>query len=321
MAGMKSVLVTLPITDAHRAQLEQAVMQSGTPCALMHEPDPTDEQLAGVHGIIGMVPVERLAAATSLEWLQLSWAGAGPYCAPGALPAGVVLTNASGAYGLTCSEHMVAFTFELVRRFPEYHRNHARHGWEAAGPITSVEGSTVVVLGMGDIGGSYARKMHALGARVIGVARTAHETPACAERMATVEELDEVLPEADIVAMALPGAPGTEHIIDERRLRLMKPGAFLLNVGRGNAIDPAGLKAVLADGLLGGVALDVTEPEPLPPDDELWDYDRVFITPHVSGQLFLTKTLDNVIDIAAANLQAWLSGQPLTHVVNRELGY
>ena len=321
MNGTKNVLVTLPISDQHRAQLEQAAMQAGAPCMFVCEENPTDSQIAAANVIIGMVPVERLAAAASLEWLQLSWAGAGPYCADGALPDGVILTCASGAYGLTCSEHMIAFTFELVRRFPEYHRNHAEHGWQAAGTITSVEGSTVVVLGMGDIGGSYARKMHALGARVIGVARTAHETPEFAERMVTVAELDEVLPEADIVAMALPGSAGTAHIIDERRLRLMKPGAFLLNVGRGNAIDPHGLKAVLAEGLLGGVALDVTEPEPLPADDELWNYDRVFITPHVSGQLFLTKTLDRVINIAAENLQAWLSGQPLSRVVNRILGY
>lgn len=321
MADPKTILVTLPITKAQKDQLENAAAETDGACSFVYAAEPTDQQLAEANVIIGMVPVERLGTATSLEWLQLSWAGAGPYCAPGALPSDVVLTCASGAYGLTCSEHMLAFTFDLIRRFPEYHRNQAQRVWKAAGAITSVEGSTVVVLGTGNIGGDYARKMHALGARVIGVSRTAHQVPEYAERMVTIGELDEVLPEADIVAMALPGSPSTVHVMNERRLRLMKPNAYLLNVGRGNAIDSTGLKKVLADGLLAGVALDVTEPEPLPADDELWGYERVFITPHISGQLFLPETLNRIVGIAAENLQAWLTGQPLIKVVNRELGY
>ena len=321
MAACTNILVPLALTQPQRSTLEKAAEGTGTACSFVYAPKPSDDQLAAANVIIGMVPPERLPLATSLAWLQLSWAGAGPYCAPGVIPDDVVLTCASGAYGLTCSEHMLAFTFDLVRRFSEYHRNREQRVWQAAGAITSVEGSTVVVLGLGDIGGAYARKMHALGARVIGVRRAVKAVPDYAERVATIHELDEVLPEADIVAMALPGSAGTAHVLDERRLRLMKPTAYLLNVGRGNAIDPAGLKAVLADGLLAGVALDVTEPEPLPPDDELWSYDRVFITPHVSGQLFLPETLNRIVDIAANNLRAWLSGKALDHVVNRDLGY
>ena len=319
MTEAKNILVVLPLSQRQQQRLEAAVGAAHARFAYVDQP--SAEQLSNANIIIGMVPVSLLPQAKQLEWMQLSWAGAGPYCAPGALPEDVVLTCASGAYGLACSEHMLAFTFDLLRRFPEYHRNQARHVWKTAGHITSVEGSTVVVLGMGDIGGDYARKMNALGARVIGVRRTQKPAPDYAERVVTIDELDSVLPEADIVAMALPGSDATAHIIDERRLRLMKPAAYLLNVGRGNAIEFAGLKKVLQEGLLAGVALDVTDPEPLPAEDWLWSCERVFITPHVAGQLLLPETLERVVGIAADNLAAWFAGKPLAHVVDRALGY
>ncbi len=319
MAEAKNILVALPLSQAQKERLEAAAV--GANARFVYAEQPNDEQLACANVIIGMVPVEKLPAAEQLEWLQLSWAGAGPYCAPDALPANVTINCASGAYGLACSEHMLAFTFDLLRRFPEYHRNLAQRVWKTAGHITSVEGSTVVVLGMGDIGGDYARKMNALGARVIGVRRTQKPAPAYAERVVTVDELEEVLPDANIGAMALPGSDATAHIIDERRLRLMKPNAYLLNVGRGNAIEFAGLKKVLQEGLLAGVALDVTDPEPLPADDWLWGCERVFITPHVAGQLLLPETLERVVGIAADNLAAWFADKPLAHVVDRALGY
>ena len=123
------------------------------------------------------------------------------------------------------------------------------------------------VLGLGDIGGDYARKVHALGAHVIGVRRTNRNKPDYLDEQHTMDDLDTLLGRADIVAMVLPGGSTTNHIMDERRLRLMKKGAYLINVGRGNAIDPAALKAVLKDGHLGGCGLDVTEPEPLPPEE------------------------------------------------------
>jgi phosphoglycerate dehydrogenase-like enzyme len=121
--------------------------------------------------------------------------------------------------------------------------------------------------------------------------------------------------------MVLPGGDATRHILDERRMRLMKKGAYLINDGRGNAIDPAGLKAVLKDGHLGGAGLDVTEPEPLPADDELWDMDNVIITPHIAGQFLLASTFEKIVKIAGENLHAYVTGGELRHVVNRRVGY
>ena len=316
---MKKVLVTIPVNDRHKEQLEEA-LRGGAACDLVYaSPESvTDEQLESAHAIMGVVFPDQIAKTRNLEWLQLNSAGYDVFVKPGVLPESVILTNASGAYGLAVGEHMLALTFALVRRFPEYARKQHMHEWGSVGNISSIEGSTVLVLGVGDIGGFYARKMHALGATVLGVRRTLREP--CEEYLAeqhTMADLDGLLPRADILAMVLPGGPETDHVIDERRLRLMKPGAYLLNVGRGNAIDPAALKTVLEEGLIGGVALDVTEPEPLPADDELWDDPRVLITPHVAGYYFLAETTNRVVDIAAANLRAWTHGEPLTHVVER----
>lgn len=270
-------------------------------------------------GEAGAAPQEK---APHLLWLQLAWAGADAYTAPGVLTDDTILTCSSGAYGTSVSEHMLALTMMLVRRLDEYGRQQARHVWKDLGRVTSVEDAVVLVLGLGDIGGRYAEKMHALGAHVIGVRRHLHGSKAAyLEEEHTMDDLDQLLPRADIVAMVLPGGVATVHVMNESRLRLLKKGAYLINAGRGNAIDLAALRKVLQEGKLGGVGLDVTEPEPLPQEDPLWDMDRVVITPHVAGKYNLQKTVDHIVRIAGENLHAFTHGQPLQHVVDRKTGY
>lgn len=342
MAERKNILVTIPATVAHRQQLESAVAGGMYDCSFEYTlPGGMDsvkvgpgesiahalmagidgQAVSGKHVIVGSVPAVVLRSADSLEWLQLSWAGADAYCAPGVLPEHVQLTNASGAYGLSCSEHLLAQTFALLRHIPEYVRNQEKHLWRQNEHIRSVEGSTVLVMGLGDIGGSYARKVKALGAYVIGLRRSAGAVPEYCDEVATLDQLDAVLPRADIVANSLPGGEQTAGLLNEERLRSMKSHALFVNVGRGDVLDQEAAKRVLADGHLGGLALDVFVEEPLPENDELWENDRVLVTPHVAGQFFLESTLDRVVDIAAENLQAWSRGEDLTHVVNRSLGY
>ena len=189
------------------------------------------------------------------------------------------------------------------------------------GNMVAVVSNGTAVLGLGDIGGDYARKVHALGAHVIGVRRTNRNKPDYLDEQHTMDDLDTLLGRADIVAMVLPGGSATNHIMDERRLRLMKKGAYLINVGRGNAIDPDGLYKVLKDGHLGGCGLDVTEPEPLPADSPLWELENLVITPHVAGNFFLPETFERIIRIAGENLAAWANGTPYRNVVDFTTGY
>ena len=231
------------------------------------------------------------------------------------------MTNAAGAYDTAVSEHMLAMTFALIRRFGQYMRNQVNHQWQKMGNIISVKNSKILILGNGRIGNDYARQVKALGAYTIGINRTGKCSSEYIDEQFSIDKLDEVIGRADIIAMVLPGGEATRHIINADRFSKMKRGAYIINVGRGNAIDFDALKSALKTGSLGGAALDVTEPEPLPADDELWDFDNVIITPHAAGQLFLPETLDNIVEIAGKNLSRYLHNEPLTNIVNRELGY
>lgn len=286
-----------------------------------HEDDATAEDVKGKEIVVGSIPPKAFKGADELKFVQLNSAGAERYVAPGIIPDGVVIANGAGAYGLAVAEHMAAMTFTLIRHFSEFRVQQTRHEWKELGRIISVENSTIAVLGLGDIGGRYAKMMNALGAHVIGLRKTDKPKPDYIEDQYTIDRLDEIIGRADIIAMVLPGGKDTENIIDARRISLMKDGVYLINVGRGSSVNPDALKAALKSGKIAGAALDVTSPEPLPKDDELWDMENVLITPHIAGKLFLDKTVENLIEIGSANIRAYLTGGEYRHLVNRKAGY
>lgn len=318
---MKNILVTIPVEERHKEYLEK----KGPGCRFSYiKPSAvTEEALAQAQIIIGNVKPGLLKSAGNLEWIQLNTAGSDSYCQPGILKPGTLLTNSTGAYGLAISEYMAGMTFMLMKRFDQYYLNQTEHQWKDEGKVTSVYGSTTLVVGLGDIGGEYAKRMKALGSYTIGVRRTGGEKPDYLDELYTSESLDELLPRADIAALSLPNSSATRHIMDERRLRLMKKGAILINVGRGSAIDQDALCKVLEEGHLGGCAVDVTEPEPLPPDHPLWNAPRMVITPHTSGQYHLPETFERIVKIAGENLEKFLAGDTdqMKNVVDFETGY
>jgi phosphoglycerate dehydrogenase-like enzyme len=174
---------------------------------------------------------------------------------------------------------------------------------------------------MGDIGSSFARKAHALGAEVYGIRRTPHDCPEYLKGLGTMEDLDTYLPLADIVAVSLPETKETIHLFTKERLLRMKKGALLINVGRGSAIDTEALIQVMKEGHLGGVHLDVTEWEPLPKNCELWTCKNVYITPHISGKFNAQVTYDRVLSIFHTNLLHYCAHEPLEHLVDKKAGY
>ena len=318
---MKKILIAMPLEQRHRDYLQKQVEGHEVEIKFADADTLTFDDVKDVKCIIGSIKRKFVKAAENLEWLQIIYAGADLYTVPGLLKPETILTNAAGAYNTEVAEHMLAMTFSLVRHFSQYMRNQVKHVWKQLGSVTSVKGSTVLILGLGRIGNSYAQKVKSLGAHVIGVKRTIGNKPDYVDELYTIEELDSVIGRADIVAMVLPGVKGTENIMNAERFDKMKHGAYLINVGRSNAIDQDALKAALKSGQLAGAALDVTEPEPLPADDELWNFENVIITPHIAGHLFLEEARECIVEIVGNNLQNWLNGKPLNNVVNRELGY
>lgn len=297
----------MPVQSRHKAYLEQI----GRDCLFSYVPGSqvTEEMIQDADIIIGNVNSGLLREPRRLKWLQLNAAGADNHCRPGVLRPGTILTNATGAYGLAISEHLLGMTLMLLKRLDQYYDNQKEQLWKDEGTVSTVYGSTTVVLGLGDIGSEYAARMRALGSYVIGIRRTPGPKPDCVDEICTVEQLDEVLPRADFAAMALPNTPQTYHIMDERRLRMMKRGAILVNAGRGTAIDQDALCRVLREGHLGGCGVDVTDPEPLPADHPLWSAPRMLITPHISGGYHMQETFERIVRIAGGNLEKFLAGR------------
>ncbi len=280
--------------------------------------DISPEELADVQVFVGDIRPCLSDLMPKLRFVQLFSAGANGF---DLLPENVMLANAYGAYGGSIAEHMLTTTLMAMKRIPEYLHMQDRKGWELLTDIIRFEGSKILSVGMGAIGTAYIKKAAALGAVCYGVRRTVHDRPEFVRELVTPEEMDALLPEMDVVALSLPGTDSAAGMFDERRLRLMKQSAILLNVGRGNAVVTDDLIRVMAEGRLRAACLDVMDPEPLPEDHPLWTAPRVWITPHISGGYRAGVNYDRVISTAVQNLTLVLQGKPPIHVVDRNLGY
>ena len=219
------------------------------------------------------------------------------------------------------SEHILMVLLMLLRRMPEYQTDLSQRQWTYHAPIRSIIGSHIVVLGTGDIGSNTARRLKALGASVTGVCRSGKSGEPAFDRVLPTAELDSVLPTADALVMALPSTPETVGILSRERISLLPEHAYVVNVGRGSAIDQQALCDALRTGKLAGAALDVMTPEPLPTDDPLWDCPNIIITPHVSGNMSLGLTCDIDVDMFCADLERYAAGKPLHNLVDRIRGY
>lgn len=310
------ILVLLEGSGEQYALLRQAVPGAD----FIFDAAPTEEAVREAEVIVGNPPTAWLRGAEALRLLQLETAGANPYLED-VLPSRAVLCNAAGAYGPAIAEHMLALLLCLYKRLPAYEENRKAALWRDEGTVRTVEDSAVLVVGLGDIGREFARRVHALGATVRGVKRTPGDAPEYLAGLYPLDRLDELLPRADTVFLSLPSTPKTRGLFGRERLEQMKPGAVLLNAGRGDAVDSDTLAACLRSGRLGGAGLDVTDPEPLPPEHPLWQAPNLLITPHVSGGHHAAGTVDRIFRIAAGNLRAYAAGTPLTHRVDLREGY
>ncbi len=323
---MKKILITMTVDDSFREKMlavadpnEYELIFKGN--AAKGEADIDAVDVKDVSAVLGHLPPRLMQCAEKLEWLQTQSAGVDRYLSPPILPERVTLTNAVGGYGVAVSEHMTALTLSVMKNLPIYSRSQGSRTWlRGSRNARQIEGSTVLVLGMGNIGSNYARQMKGLGCHVIGVRRnTDKPMPEYFEEQYSLDQLDSVLPRADVVAMIVPGGDPTRGMIDARRIALMKDGAVIVNAGRGVSIDTAALVEALKSGKLSGAGLDVTDPEPLNEENELWNLDNVIITPHVAGMLEGNR--DRVSSVLLENLRRYCSGEPLMNVVDKVLGY
>jgi phosphoglycerate dehydrogenase-like enzyme len=233
------------------------------------------------------------------------------------VPEGVILCGASGAHDIAVAEWVVAMLLTLRRRLPEFYELQKQGLWDSnaggwittgpplIGPVDDLDGANVLILGHGSIGRALAARLAPFGAHVVGIARHARadtEPPASLSRL---------LPEADAVVLLLPLTPETKGAVDARFLAQMKERALLINAARGGIVDMDALLDALYAGRI-RAALDVTDPEPLPPEHPLWQAPNVLITPHVAGAV--PRWPDRAYRLAGEQLRRYAAGKPLLNV-------
>lgn len=309
------------ITDAHRRQIDAAAEKHGFSVRYYQTKADASGHLADCEVLFGHWR-SLLKEAPMLKWYCCSYAGVDPYQPPFRFPEGVLLTNSSGAYGVTISEHIMMVTLMLQRRMLDYAQIVRDRGWTNDLPVRSIQGSRLTLLGTGDIGTTFAKRAKALSpASVTGVNRSGRVPDPVYDRVVPMAELDRVLPETDILVMSLPSTPETVGILSRERLALLPESAILVNVGRGSAIDQDALMDALNAGRLAGAALDVMTPEPLPADHPLWTTKNLLITPHVAGNMTLGYTCNKTVSMFCDDLENYAEGRPLKHLVDLKRGY
>lgn len=255
------------------------------------------------------------------RWLQLLSAGYELLLAHG-VPETVRVSNAGSVWSPMVAEHAFALMLALQRRLPQVLAAQAAGRWDdrIREDMGLLIGGCLVIVGMGSIGTELARRARAFGMRVVGVSRRGLPHPD-ADAVLPLARLHEALREADVVAMAVPLSPASTHLIDAAALAACQPRAVLVNVARGTVVDTEALMAALRSGALAGAALDVTDPEPLPPGHVLWQLPNVIVSPHIGGaapERYNARLVEHVV----RNVRAWLQGAPLndrvpTHELHR----
>lgn len=266
-------------------------------------------------------PPELFAAAPRLRWLHLSGAGTEHVLTPEVVASEIIVTNSRGVHGAFMAEWTLAALFYLSQRFSEIEQ--WRHDRDWKGHKDQVQrsrfllrGRRALVLGYGEVGKSVAALLHAVGLECEAVATTARQA---AIPVHAPDSLPSLLPRCDVVVVALPLTERTRGLIDGGFLSCIRPGSLLVNIARGRIVDEPALIAALNSGNLGYAALDVFDTEPLPPESPLFNLANAFLAPHVSGN-FPSYSQD-VNALFLANLRAYIAGEPLQFVVDKQRGY
>jgi phosphoglycerate dehydrogenase-like enzyme len=282
--------------------------------------DILESSLQTAHIMIGVPPHrERLRHyAPHLRWLHATSAGVDGFFPLDWLPRAVTFTNNRGAHGVKAEQYMRMALTMLHTRMPEIIANQRERRWQQVF-TPCIAGKTALIVGLGDLGEAAARAARQLGMKVLGVRRRTKKSRH-ADAVYPYTELDAVLPLADCVVLAVPLTPETRHLLDRRRLDLMKPDAGVINIARAPVVDCAALCGKLHRNELAGAILDVVDPEPLPAGSPLWDTPNLVITPHIScddGEHYIDLSLDLWFE----NLARFLVQKPLKNRVDRKLGY
>jgi phosphoglycerate dehydrogenase-like enzyme len=284
------------------------------------------QEIADTEVFIGWsLKPEQLASARQLKWIHSPAAAVHQLMFPEMVRSDVIITNAREVHGPVVAEHAIALVLALAKRLPQamsYQRQKLwaqQRLWNERPRPREIADATVVVVGMGSIGREFTMRARALGMRVVAVRENPEKGSSGADAVYGTSELEQVLPQADFVLLCTPVTAATTALMNHHRLSLMKPDAYLLNVGRGPLVDEAALLDALRRRVIAGAALDVFVEEPLSADSPLWELDNLLITPHTAA--VTEKLWQRHYQLIRDNLRRHVAGQPLLHQVDKSSGY
>ena len=319
----KSLVVALGyLAPAQRERIESAAKAAGFAVLFETQREKLLPALAEAEIVFGLDDFLS-KNAPKLRWLCTPSAGVNQFAAPGAFASpDAVLTNSSGAYGVTIAEHTVMLILDVLRRQQEEQQAMRRREWLRGMPVRSIHSSRIAILGTGDLGREAAVRLRAFSpAEITGVNRSGRNPDeSLFDRIVPQGQLDAVLPGTDLLIITLPGTAETEKMLDARRLALLPDGAVVVNVGRGTVIDQAALVRELNARRL-YAALDVYEAEPLPQDDPLWSCPNLLMTPHTAGDVTLPLTVERIVSFFLEDFDNYCAGRPLKRQVALQRGY
>jgi len=309
-----NLLILLSLTEEVRNQYRDRLQQQ-FPALTINVVDHRSKvgpHIATADALLTFTPMmsdEVVRAAGNLKWIQTLGTGIDNLVDLPSLRPGIIITNVHGIHGAMVSEAALAAMFALSRDVPRFVRNQERRQW-ARWPARLLDGKTVGIFGVGIIAAALAPRCKALGMRVIGISGSPRDVPGF-DRMVARDDLMTAVAELDYFVLLTPLTPQTRGIIGAHVLSAMKPGAYLVNLGRGGVVDEAALLAVLQRRGIAGAALDVFAEEPLPAEHPFWALDNVLITTHQGG--FCDVYPDLALPTVEANMRCFLAGD--THLM------
>lgn len=319
-----------PVVIIHTGEPEEAaaLVRSAHPDLAVHTcstfadlPDLIAETRAEVVYSIRFDATRPYPRAAVVENPQIKWlavGGSGTDHIRSWDPAQVTVTNSAGSAADMMAEYTLGTILSFSLNLRGFQRAQQRHAWVHDGKVTPIEGSTLLIIGLGQTGQATARRAKAMGLSVLGVRARPQDTPHVDE-VHGIEALPQLYPRADYILVCVPLLASTRGLIDAAAFRAMKPGAVLVDVSRGGVCDEAALIAALTDGPLAGAALDVFATEPLPETSPFWDMENVILTPHCSSVYdgWYTRSAQ----MFAENLGRYRRGETLHNIVDPDRGY
>jgi D-2-hydroxyacid dehydrogenase (NADP+) len=321
--GLKIVVQNPAVMRELQAQAGE--IPAGVRLVLASSPADLSREIVDADGLIGgPLGAADIKAARKLRWVQSFSAGVeGQLFRSGNTvmrDSNIVLTNNRIVEGPELADHGFAMLLALTRQLPRFMANQSQERWQANNQgILVLKDKTAVVIGVGGAGFNIATRAWAFGMKVIGVDPEDYPMTPIVSRYVKPDQLDEVLPQADVVFVSAPHTEQSHRMLGSKQFELMKQGSFFIAVSRGGLYDLDALVRALDSKRLAGAGVDVTDPEPLPKGHPLWRFSNAIVTPHVAGRS--DQDYGRMVGTARENIKRFAAGKPLINVVNKQKGY